>query len=463
MQAGFMDSPTPSGTFPVLEPGESIEVPLLVTFNDEVFTTQGVTPLTGEIIASYTARGRAVEQRQSVSYELYDRNALTWDDDRKVAAFITPQDSAIRNYASFIRQIHRDETNQYLSENLQFAMQAYNALAELGILYQIDPTSPFTKVQEDTLVVDSISLPRETLSRLTGDCDDLTVLYDTMLQSVGIDTAFVTVPGHIYCAFNTAVPSRDFEMVHPDRAMTVEVGGNLWILVEITLLGRSGFLEAWSTGTAEYRKYDNTPEVRGFYRTAEAQTIFRPVGLRETDLGLQYGDEAEILARFRDDLDRLSGAILAPYIEEAETKNSSRAWNQYGVAAAQLGAYSRAEDAFRHVIQLDQESLNGRLNLGSLYYLQEDFPQALTVYEDAETAISGGRRIRPDNQLKVYLNLSKTYYAIGKYDDARTYYQRAQSVDPEEVARFSYLGTGSATGRASDAAGEEPILFFDEE
>jgi hypothetical protein len=306
MQAGFMDSATPSAEVEKIEPGESISVPIYATFNDQVFTTQGITPLTGEVVVTYVARGRPVEQRRSVSYELHDRNALTWDDDRKVAAFITPQDSAIRNYASFIRQIHRDVTNQYLSENLQFAVQAYNALGELGILYQVDPTSPFTQVQEDELVVDSISLPRETLTRLTGDCDDLTALYNTMLQSVGIDTAFVTTPGHIFCALDTGVSGRDYATVHPDRSMLVEIDGTIWVLVEITLIGRAGFLEAWSTGVSEFREYDDDPGSRGLYQTAEAQRVFRPVGLRETDLGLQYGDVEAIVAGFRDDLDRLS-------------------------------------------------------------------------------------------------------------------------------------------------------------
>ena len=97
-------------------------------FNDQIFTTQGTTPLTGEIIATYKLKSRSARQAQSVTYELHDKNALTWDDDRKVAAFITPQDSAVRNYASFIRQVHRDAVNPYISKNFQFAVQVFNAL-----------------------------------------------------------------------------------------------------------------------------------------------------------------------------------------------------------------------------------------------------------------------------------------------------------------------------------------------
>jgi crotonobetainyl-CoA:carnitine CoA-transferase CaiB-like acyl-CoA transferase len=35
-----------------------------------------------------------------------------------------------------------------------------------------------------------------------GDCDDLSTLYAAMLEAVGIPTAFITTPGHIFLAFS---------------------------------------------------------------------------------------------------------------------------------------------------------------------------------------------------------------------------------------------------------------------
>ncbi len=195
--------------------GESREIDITASYNQEIFTTEGITPLTGEIIADYISRNKAANQRFSVSYDLHDKTALSWDDDRKVAAFITPADSA---------------------------------LTEIGVLYQVDPTSPFTAAQSNPLIVDSISLPRDTLKRATGDCDDLTVLYTSILETVGIETAFITVPGHIYAAFNTRVPSRSYKSVHPDRNMTLNINGELWIPVEITMIGNDDFLSAWRKG-----------------------------------------------------------------------------------------------------------------------------------------------------------------------------------------------------------------------
>lgn len=487
-QAGFMDSPTTGGTLATLEPGASAEIPVYASFNRAVFETNGITPLNGEAVVSYTYNRRGVEQTYSIAYDLHDRNALTWDDDRKVAAFITPQDSAIRNYGSYIRQAHREATNPFVSENLQFAIQAYNALAELGILYQVDPTSPFTQVQEDTFVVDSISLPRETLTRLTGDCDDITVLYNTLLQSVGIETAFVTTPGHIYSAVNTGVASGDYRSVHPDRSMTLDIDGQLWVLVEITLIGRAGFLEAWSTGVAEFARYEDDTRSRGFYRTSQAQEVFRPVALRETDLGLQYGSETAITQRFGRDMDQLAGVILRPYEEAARDSGTARDWNAYGIAAAQFGASRQAREAFTQVLRIDPDYVNARLNLGSLAFLEEDYRAALDAFEAAERVAAEGGRIRDSLRTNLLLNLSKTHYALENYEDARDYYEMVQQVNADEAARFSYLGAGGGAGgsigdgdesggtgiaaadeggdlsagigRASSAASAEPILFF---
>jgi hypothetical protein len=464
MQAGYMDTPTPAKSIPSLPAGSSESIDLFATFNGNVFETEGITPLNGEVIVSYTARGRPVEQRYAISYELHDKNALTWDDDRKVAAFITPSDSAVRNYASHVRRIHRDVTNEFISEPLQYAAQAYNALAEIGILYQPDPTSPFTQVQENTVAVDSINLPRETLTRLTGDCDDITVLFNTMLESVGFETAFVTTPGHIYSAVNTGVAAADFGRVHPDRDLLLEVDGEIWVLVEITLIGRATFMEAWTTGISEFRQYADQTDLRGFYPTSPAQQVFRPVALTQTDLGLQYGDSDAIVSRFEQDFQTMSRSILSPFERQAREQDTERAWNRFGIMAAQVGNFDVARGAFENALSRDRRYLNAQLNLGSVLYLDENFTNALATFEEAERTIAGERRVRSSTELKVFLNLSKTHYELENFDEAREYFSRAEEVDEQEVARYSYLGSVSDTGgaRASEAGGE-PILFFDEE
>ena len=464
-QAGFMDSPTQCAQVDVLAPGESADVPIHASFNQEVFFTNGITPLNGEIAVSYTYRGRPVTQTQSVAYDLHDRNALTWNDDRKVCAFITPSDSAIGNYASFIRSASRDDNTDYLPDNLEYAMQAYHALAALGILYQPDPTAPFAQVQGDTMVVDSVSLPRETLKDITGDCDDITVLYSTLLEAVGVPTGIVTVPGHIYAAVNTGVTPREFARVHPDRSMTIDVDGSLWVLVEITLIGRGSFLDAWQTGMKEWTEYEDDVDNRAFYPTAEAQADYRPVGLRETDLGLQYGEAEEFLQPYRSDLTRLAGLIISPHRERAETRRSARSWNHLGVLAAKLKQYNTAENAFERAARSDPRDVGPALNLGSLHFLEGNYRRALSAFENAEDTLAAevdGERSHAI--LTVYINLAKTHHALEHFDEAASYIARAEEIDAEAASRYQFIAAaGSTDGARASAAGDVPaILFLDE-
>jgi tetratricopeptide (TPR) repeat protein len=462
-QAGFMDSPTKLVTISELPSGESRSIDLVASYNQQVFTTEGITPLTGEVIAEYISRNKAATQRFSVSYDLHDKTALTWDDDRKVAAFITPADSALRNYSSFIRQSCKDEVISGLSETLQTGMQVFNALTEIGCLYQVDPTSPFTAAQENTMLVDSISLPRDTLKRATGDCDDLTVLYCSILETVGIETAYITVPGHIYAAFNTKVPSRQYKSVHPDSNMTLNVNGELWLPVEITMIGTDDFLSAWRRGIEQYAALEQEPERRNLCFTREAQKLYRPVGLRETDLGLQYGSKAAIVAGFKRDREKLVDSVLEDYLSSARDSGEKRNYNKLGIACAQFGRYAQAEKAFNTALSLDRNYLNPRINLGNVAYLRQEYQDALRYYHGAEKVLLERKAQSSQAYLNVLLNISKAYYELENYDRATLYYDQLVAIAPSMAERFTYLSSSGGDTRAARIGGFEAVLYAEEE
>jgi hypothetical protein len=462
-QAGFMDSPTKVTSIPELSAGESRTIDLIASFNQQVFTTEGITPLTGEVIADYISRNKAATQRFSVSYDLHDKTALTWDDDRKVAAFITPADSALRNYSSFIRQSCKDEVIGGLSEELQTGMQVFSALTEIGCLYQVDPTSPFSTAQENTMLVDSISLPRDTLKRATGDCDDLTVLFCSVLETVGIETAYITVPGHIYAAFNTKVPSREYRSVHPDSSMTLNVNGELWVPVEITMIGTDDFLSAWRRGIEQYLALEATPKRRNLCFTREAQKLYRPVGLRETDLGLQYGSSTAIVAGFKRDREKLVDGVLEDYQVSARDSGEKRDYNKLGIACARFGRYAQAEKAFNTALSLDRNYLNPRINLGNVAYLRQEYQDALRYYHGAEKVLLERKAQASSGYLNVLLNISKAYYELENYDRATHYYEQLVAIAPDMAERFTYLSSSSGDTRAARIGGGDEVLYAEEE
>jgi hypothetical protein len=367
-QAGFMDSPTPSAQFASIGPGESVEASLLASFNSEVFATEGVTPLTGEVVVSYTLRGRAYEQRQAVTYDLHDKTAMIWDDDRKLAAFITPSDSALRNYAGFIRQATREHVVDAYNSNVQFAMAVFHALREIGCTYHPDPNTPFTQAQGNLAAVDTVNLPRETLRNVSGDCDDLTVLFNSMMESTGIETGFITTPGHVYPIINTGEEAARFAEIHPDREATFSIDGEAWIPIEITWIHRTDFAGAWRKGVEEWLQYEDDTSRRAMFFTQQAQQVYRPVGLRETDLGLQYGSTVFIVDSFKADIGGLVDLLIEDARERAERSGSARDNNALGVRYARYERYDRAEAAFGEVLRQSPSAIGAQANLASVAF-----------------------------------------------------------------------------------------------
>jgi tetratricopeptide (TPR) repeat protein len=463
-QAGYMDLESVVATIPEMAPGEQREIDITARFNRNVFDTQGTLNLNGEIRVSYLARTREVEQIEPVSYDLYDKTALTWDDLLKVGAFITAQDSALQNYTTTIHQFCSDVENMGLPENLQIAMEIYSGLRELGVLYEKDVTSPFDLAQENPVMVDNISLPRDTLGG-AGDCDDLTVLYCALLETQGIATGYITLPGHIYPVFNTGVAAGDYRLVHPDNTMTLTIDQTLWVPIEITMINSEDFLEAWSTGASEWASHDNAPAERALTQTADAQAVFRPVTLVERDLGLLEGSAYEIAEDFRRAAEDLVATILDSYQTEARESGRKQGYNRLGIAAAQLSEYDMAIEAFAESLRLDANYMAPKVNLANVYFLMGEYTEALRFLHDAEEELTQAAVVNTRTLGKVLLALRNTYYELENDERVAEYSARLAEVDPELAAANSYLASVSASGgsRSSEVRGPSVQFVLDEE
>jgi hypothetical protein len=58
-----------------------------------------------------------------------------------------------------------------------------------GLRYCTNPNTPFSSVLHNANVVDTVLYPPEELADGAGNCSDLTVLYDSLLESVSAHTA----------------------------------------------------------------------------------------------------------------------------------------------------------------------------------------------------------------------------------------------------------------------------------
>lgn len=452
-QDRYMDAPSVAGHIDRIRPGERAEVDLVAAFNSDIFNTQGTTPLSGEVVFDYTYRTRGIQQRHSVDFDMYDRNSLSWDETERFAAFVTPADTVITNFGSYALQSTRPHELDGITEPIQTAMSMYYALEELGIDYQRDPVIPFPEAQADPEIVDTVSLGRETLQRSAGECDDLTALYNSLLESTRVESGFVATPGHLYPMFNTEVPSENYRDVHPDPEMTFDIDGELWIPIEITLVNRESFMDAWREGVNVWNRHAHEPEVRERHETRVAQIRYRAVALSRSEMVFDYGDGDNVGALFRNGLDELSGAILADYEALAQERGRARTYNQLGIVAGDLQRYDIAERAFNTALSLDRSFVGAHINIGQLYRLQDRDRQALRSLHRAEEQIEDMGRTASPNYARTLLHIAEIYYELENYDRAREYYVKLEQTDPDMAAEHRYLGRRAGrTSRYSPSA-----------
>ena len=179
-----------------------VEIPLNATFNRKVLDIDEDTRvLVITTLAMADARDGSQEVTQAMT--LYGRNALVWANSDMIGSFITPRDDTLRNFVREAVNRYGTPAQAVLNRSLSQAATLFNTLGALGLRYQPDPNLPYSRLKADQ--VDYVQFPRETLRLKSGDCDDLSVLLAASLENLGIESALVEVPGHLFMMFRTGV------------------------------------------------------------------------------------------------------------------------------------------------------------------------------------------------------------------------------------------------------------------
>ncbi len=454
----YMDAPKASGEAFVMDAGEQREVTLYALLNGSVLDVTEATKVAAEILLEYKIGGIWYSDTHTESVRIYDRNAMTWDDDRKAAAFVTAKDPAILGVSKFISGIVRNNANPALNLNIQKAMGVHEALGLYGINYEIDPQSAYDRLSQSPEQIDYLQFPRQTMEYKAGDCDDLSILYAAMLEAIGVETAFITIPGHIYMAFSTDLSPTDAAKQLLDSRDLIVRENRVWIPLEVT--ERDGdFLKAWRVGAQQWRQYSQEDQT-DFYPVREAWVLYEPVESPGIEMQLETPPERDVVGSYEKSKDAFMAQIIFPKIQELEQRVS---WtmadvpklNRLGILYAQFGDPDKATGIFERILQFG-EYTPALINLGNVAYMRGDWLKALDFYERAQ-------RRQPQDST-VMLNIARTHHAMENYGMVKRLYQDIQKIDPALAERFSYLGAGAeGTVRADAVSQAKEAVLWEEE
>lgn len=442
-----------------LGPGEEARFNIQVLFNDGLLEVTEGTRVAAELRVSYRLDGEPREYLVDTAITVADRNAMTWDDDRKAASFVTAKDPEILAFAKNVGGIVRNSGYASINNELRIAMGMLEALALHGINYVVDPTTPYIELSEQPYAIDFLQFPRQTLQFRAGDCDDLSICYNSTLQAVGIRTAFITIPGHLFMAFATGLSEDELRGSFSRPEDFIVRDGEVWIPVETTVL-QDGFLEAWEIGARQWREHEPRGQAE-LIPVEGAWELYEPVGFDVGDRGpIDTPDSATIRETYQEVIDSFVSREIRPQVARLESRIASsggdpRFINRLGVLYARYEMTDEARTQFRRALE-EEPQVGALVNLGNLEYLAENYQAALDYYEEA-------RGLAPERR-EVLLGLARTQHELENYEPAGRAYAALEEVAPELASRFEYLAfRGDESARASDPAQLRGVVIWAEE
>jgi tetratricopeptide (TPR) repeat protein/outer membrane biosynthesis protein TonB len=453
----YMDAPKECATLPTLGAGEQKKVDIYALFKNTLLDITQATKVAGEISVSYSVAGKQNTLTKVETIRIYDRNAMTWDDDRKAAAFVTPKEPAVLIFSNNINALLKGKMNRAVDKNLQVAVALHDALRLYGISYVSNPLTPYAVTSQDKSVVDTLKFPRQTFDYRSGDCSDLSILYSALMESVQIETAFITIPGHIFMAFALRDTPEDIRRTFTQTDELIFRNDKVWVPIEVTERDKS-FMGAWQEGAKEWR--DNLSKGQaGFYPVHEAWAIYEPVGLPGSGTAPALPDAAQLVKDFRGDVTALVDREIFTRVAELQaaitkSQESPKSVNVLGVLYARYDLLEKAEREFKKAIAKGEFS-PALLNLGNLSYRNGDMEAAIAFYTRAN-------KKDPKNPLAL-LGIARASHEIENYATVKKAFAELKVLDADLASRFAYLELkGEEATRAAEISEVKDTVIWQE-
>lgn len=275
-QPQYMAHAKECAVIPKLKQGESAEVDLLAFFNEQMLELREKTDTNSVVIVNYSRLGQKRTKTFPLTVPVYGRNNMSWDDDRRAAVFVSSKDPAAMRFSKYVISLVRENQRLNVPINIQYALGIFEALNQFGINYVIDPSSAFED-NVGTSSIDFLQFPYQTLMYRGGDCDDLSILVCSLFEAVGVDTAFITIPGHIFMAFDSGLTEAQAGANLKSLSNYIVVDGEVWIPLEITL-SDEGFYKAARVGVREWRTAAATNQA-ALYKMSDSWKIYQPISV----------------------------------------------------------------------------------------------------------------------------------------------------------------------------------------
>jgi tetratricopeptide (TPR) repeat protein len=459
----FMDFPTEAKPLAQLAPGAQASFDIFLKFQPAILDQQEDTSVQMKVNAVCAVNGADQSVSAVISATVNRNTALTWDDTRKIAAYITPNEDTVAGFARRVLDIGDSARTLQISPKIFHAMHICDALGAYGLSYVPNPETPISKVLGNSQIVDTVHFPRVTLANRGGDCSDTTALLASLLESVGIRTAVLTTPGHIFLAFDTGEPAENASLFST-QSLEVIVHGSVWIPVETTVL-KKGFMAVWGAASELVRRYRASGPFE-FLPLADMRASWPALPLPPSSLTIVDPSTQSVsrvysasLAEFTTTLYTSRISQLTAQLAGLSGRDASLLGIRVGILHGMFGNMKDAEATFRTVIARDSTLVSPYINVANIRILSGDSDGALAM-------VNKGLAV---NKASPLLNLlaARIYAARGDNLQAASYLDRVKRSAPELAARYAdsvgVSGAESGGKRAAEQGETTTVIWGNEQ
>lgn len=374
----YTNSQIECGQIKVLKKHRTEEIPLSADFSENIlnFTENGKIP--GEIIVEYEMLGQQRVSVTQVIIPVYNRNQVRWTDPSVLASYISSSSQEVLEFSKYLVGVARTYLRSGLNRNMQFAMYVFEGIKLAGIECTDDNSTPYRKYHLNPDLIDYVQYPYQTMLYKTGDKDDVGVLFMSLLQSVGIDAAFIPTRNDFIVCFNTGVSADKAETLFDGTDRVLIMDDEVWIPLSMESLSE-GFVNSWYSAVVNVKEAIDAEEDLEFVNINDAWSSYPPAGFSSGEHIDIIPSEAALATAVETDISRYITAEFGPQIAAVQTRirqegASVELYNKLGMLFVRAGMYSSAIPVYQMSAKMG--SVSAMNNLGNIASIQKKYKDA---------------------------------------------------------------------------------------
>lgn len=361
------------------------EIPIQADFSEAILQFSEAGKIPGEIVVKYELLGQSRTSISQVIIPVYNRNQVRWTDQSVLSSYISTSSQEVLEFSKVLVGISRSHLRSGLNRNMQFAMYLFNGMNLAGISLSSDSSTPYREYHVDPSLLDYIQYPFQTMMYKGGDMDEIGILFMSLLESVGISTAFIPLEDDFIVCFNLKVNASKAKNFFDGYDRVLIIDDEVWIPVSVSSL-REGFVNSWYKGIIKLQECSENNVDFEFTSISDSWKSYPPAGFT-TDTNVRLSiNEKNLIASVETELSRYVTAEFGPQIAAVQNRIKAEGpsvslYNQLGLLYVRAGMYSSAKPVYEMSAKMG--SVSAMNNLGNICSLQKKFLEAKKWYDMA--------------------------------------------------------------------------------